>query len=897
MKHWHSLKAGEVLSALNVKEGGLSSEDAQKLLLEVGPNELKEEKRKSPALLFLHQFKNILIIILLIATGLSLILGEVYDALVIVSIVVVTAFLGFSQEYRAERVLDALKRMTAPTTFVMRDGKEVQIQVQEVVPGDIILLSTGDRVVADARLIESVNIKTDESSLTGESIPVEKYTNPVLEETPVSDRKNMVYAGTAVVYGRGRAVATATGMNTELGKIAELVQITHSEVTPLESRMSNVGKWLGGISVVVCVMVAFLGISRGYPILLMFLWGVSLAVAAVPEALPAVVTGALSVGMRRMAKVNSIVRRLPAVETLGSTSVICVDKTGTMTKGEMTVQEVYVNGRTVKVSGVGYEPRGEFYFKNKKLELEKEGELHTILKAATLCNDSRLEKVEEKWIVNGDPTEGALLTVAAKVGRQKVEVEQKEPRVAEIPFSSERKRMTTVHKTAKGRAAYMKGAPEVVLGYCTKIYSNGKVRGLSEKDRKELMKLNEIMAGKALRNLGIAFRYFPKKRTSFSEKDETDFVFLGMIGMIDPPREEVKDAIKLCKKAGIKVVMITGDHKSTAVAVAKECGLMSGKGANKVLTWEELDKISDEDFTKIVEDIAVYARVSPEHKVKIVKAFKARGEVCAMTGDGVNDAPALKMANIGVAMGITGTEVTKEASDMVLTDDNFASIVKAVKEGREIWGNIKKYLTYLLQCNIMEILVLTSIMMLSPTPQAALALTTIQILWINLTTDGLPAIALGVDPGDPDLMERKPRDPKESVFTKDVKIYLAVVPILTTALLLVAYFFTAFGGSITAARTQLFTAIILIELGIALSARSLKHSVFKVGVFKNKFLWLAIGSSLLLQLIVMFTPQLHGVFDVTYPGASDWLVAIVFTAIIFSGIESGKYIASKMRRT
>ena len=456
--------------------------------------------------------------------------------------------------------------------------------------------------------------------------------------------------------------------------------------------------------------------------------------------------------------------------------------------------------------------------------------------------------------------------------------------------------MTTVHNIqGKGKVAYMKGAPEVVLEHCTKIYISGSVRALTKEDVQTILKVNEEMAAQALRNLGFAYKDITENTSSFVEEDEKNFVFVGTLGMIDPPREEAKDAIQLCKKAGIKVVMITGDHKLTAMAVARNLGLVD-KNENTAMTGQELDKLSDEDFAKIVEDVSVYARVSPEHKVRIVKALKQKGHVAAMTGDGVNDAPALKMADIGIAMGITGTEVTKEASDMVLADDNFATIVNAVKEGREIYENIKKYLTYLLRCNIMEILVLFSVMMLSPTVEAAIALTTIQILWINLTTDGLPAIALGVDPGDPDLMYRKPRDPRESVFTKDVKVYLTLVPILMTALLLGGYFFSLQSYGLEIARTQLFTAIILMELANALSSRSLKHTVFKVGVFKNKFLWLALGSSFALQMIVLYIPQMHGLFEVTYPGAQVWLVAIAFTLITFTSLELGKYLVSKRRK-
>jgi Ca2+-transporting ATPase len=793
--------------------------------------------------------------------------------------------------------------------MVLRDGKEVKVQASEIVPGDIILLYTGDKVPADARLIEAINLKVDEAPLTGESTPVNKSVEPLPEEIGIPERRNVVFTGTAVVYGRGKAVVTSTGMNTEFGKIAKMVQVTEEVETPLEKRMASVGKWIGILCIAVCLTVAAIGIVEGRNPLDMILWGVSLAVAAVPEALPAIVTGALAVGMYRMAKVNTIVRRLPAVETLGCTSVICADKTGTMTKGEMTVQRIYVNDQTIKVSGVGYEPQGEFIFEDKKLDPVQEEELVALLKISTLCNDAKLEKEKEsgRWMIKGDPTEGALVVATAKAGLWKEELEKETPRIGEVPFSSERKRMTTVHLSSKKKMAFMKGAPEIVLERCTKILSKGKVRKITEEDREKVLKVNEAMAMQALRNLGFAYRELPESATNFDEKIESEMTFVGIMGMIDPPREEVKDAISLCRNAGIKVVMVTGDHKLTAVAVAKELNLIGENEApSQVLTGQELDKISDEQLTQMVENIVIYARVSPEHKMRIVKAWKAKGYVVAMTGDGVNDAPALKLSDIGVAMGITGTEVTKEASDMVLTDDNFASIVKAVKEGREIYDNIKKYLTYLLRCNVMEILVMFIVMIGIPylasgayESGSVVALTAIQLLWVNLTTDGLPALALGIDPGDPDLMERKPRDPNESVFTRDVKLYLTATPILMTVLLLTGYFMHQpwkGGYNLLEARTQLLTAMILMELANAVSARSLKYTVFKVGVFKNKFLWVAILSSLGLQLMVLYTPGLQGLFDVNAPELIDWEIAILFTAIVFGSLELGKYIASKKRK-
>jgi len=898
----------------------LTSEDAQKRLQQYGPNELQKEKRASPIKMFLEQFTDILIIILVVATALSIAVGELTDAAVIIAIVLATAILGFVQEFRSEKAVEALKKMVAPTAMVLRNGKEVKIPTCEIVPGDIILLYTGDKVPADARLIESFSLKIDEAALTGESSPVNKKTDVYPKEIPLNDRRNMAFTGTVVVYGRGKAIATSTGMNTEFGKIAKMVQMTEEEETPLEKRTQSIGKWIGILSVVICLAVAAVGIIEGRNILDMILWGISLAVAAVPEALPAIVTGALAVGMYRMAKVNTIVKKLPAVETLGCTSVICSDKTGTMTKGEMTVQRIYVNDQAVKVSGVGYEPEGEFLIENQKADPKRE-DLRTLLTVATLCNDAKLEKdtTTERWIIKGDPTEGALVVAAAKAGLWKEELGQQQPRVGEIPFSSETKRMTTVHVvSSKKQVAYMKGAPEIVLGKCSRILADGKIRKITTDDKTKIIGVNEAMARQALRNLGFAYRELPEMVDTFDEKIEKDFVFVGIMGMIDPPREEVKNAIYTCRKAGINVVMVTGDHKLTAVAVAKELNLLGeNEEEGKVLTGEELEKLSDEELASIVEKVVIYARVSPEHKMRIIKAWKAKGHVVAMTGDGVNDAPALKMSDIGISMGITGTEVTKEASDMVLTDDNFASIIKAAKEGREIYDNIKKYLTYLMRCNIMEILVmfiavvsvpyLASIFSPGADPtavgNATIALTAAQLLWVNLTTDGLPALALGVDPGDPDIMERKPRDPEESVFTLDTKLYLTITPILMTTLLLFGYFYyQPWRGVVNGkdmlveARTQLLTAMILMELANAISARSLKYPVFKVGVFKNKFLWYAVLSSFALQLVVLYTPGLNTAFGVSAPEPLDWAFAILFTAIVFISLETGKYIASKRRK-
>jgi len=901
------------MSELQVTSTGLTAQQAQERQKTQGSNEIKKEKRTSPLKLLLGQFTDVLMIILLIATGLSFAVGEATDAAIILAIIVASAALGFTQEYRSEKAVEALKKMTAPTASVLRDGKEVKIPASQLVSGDIILLYTGDKVPADARLLEAFTMKTDDASLTGESAPIGKSAAVLSEQTPLNDRRNMVFTGTVVVYGRGKAVVTSIGMNTEFGKIAQMVQAAPQEQTPLEKRMSSVGKWISILCVIVAVSVGVVGIVVEHrPAVDMLLWAISLAVAAVPEALPAIITGALAVGMYRMAKVNTIVKRLPAVETLGCTSVICSDKTGTMTKGEMTVQRLYVNGQTLKVTGTGYAPEGEFQREDKAVVPDES--LRILLKAAVLCNDSNLEKDPQtgKWIVKGDPTEGALVVAAAKAGISKEELDAQEPRVAEVPFSSERKRMTTVHSAEGKKTAYMKGAPEFVLERCSRIFLDGKVQPLTREIRDKHHKVTETMALQALRNLGFAYKELPDA-VEFTEEMERDFVFAGIAGMMDPPRPEVKDALIICKKAGIRVVMITGDHKLTATAVAKELGLLGEKDQDcQVLTGQELEQMTDEQLAQMVENVVVYARVSPEHKTRIVKAWKQKDEVVAMTGDGVNDAPALKMSDIGIAMGISGTEVSKEAADMVLADDNFASIVKAVKEGREIFDNIKKYLTYLLQCNIMEILVMFFAVVsvpylarvLSPgsdvelVNSAAIALTAVQILWINLVTDGLPAIALGVDPGDPDLMEHKPRKPSESVFSKDVKVYLSTIPIFMTSLLLLAFFSHMPWTSqfrLLEARTQLLTAMIAMELAVAISCRSLKYPVFKVGAFKNRFLWYAVLSSFILQLLIMYTPGLQVLFDVHSPELIDWAIAGLFAGAVFTALEVGKYLTSRSK--
>jgi Ca2+-transporting ATPase len=893
---WHSMEPAEVLKDLNTDpRAGLGEEEVKRRLEKYGYNELKEEEGISPFMLFITQFKNILIIILLIATVLSALVGETFDAALILVIVVFCAVLGFIQEYRAERALEALKKMLSPTITALRGGREEEVLSSALVPGDVLLLEAGDMIPADARLIENHSLRCDEAPLTGESVPVGKDIRPLPENVRVNDRRNMVFTGTTVAYGRGKAVVTSTGMNTEFGKIAEEVMTVETEKTPLEKRTDEIGKWLGIISFVICFLVAAVSVAREILgggkidlafIVTMVMFAVSLAVAAVPEALAAIVTGALAIGMHQMSKRNALVRKMPAVETLGCTTVICSDKTGTLTKGEMTVRKIFAGDRTIEVTGVGYSPKGEF--RGSEINIKNSKSFQILLHSGLLCSDAVLEEKGGKWFIKGDPTEGALVVAAAKAGIRRTEERLANPRIEEIPFSSERKRMTTIHQMVDGKKmAFMKGAPEVVLQRCSHILGDGGIRELGEAEKSKVLKVNEEMALGALRVLGFAYRECPDPIESTEEHLERHMVFVGLAGMMDPPREEAIEAIGVCKQVGIKSIMITGDHRLTAVAIAKEMGIY--KDGDLVLTGEELESISEEELEKIVDKITVYARVSPMDKLKIVKAWKAKGEVVAMTGDGVNDAPALKHADIGVAMGITGTEVSKEASDMVLSDDNFATIVKAIERGRWIYDNIKKYLTYLLRCNITEVVVIGGVVLISG-PEY-LPLLPAAILYINLVTDGLPALALGVAPPDPDIMQRPPRDPRESVFSWDVRVF-----ILLALFIEIPFFFFLFYHELSdmaLARTEQLFLFIIIELIIALNFRSMRYSVFKL----PPHMWLVISiiSQLVLTAVLIQIPSIRDAFGVIKPPNFTFLIILGFGVIVFISMEVVKaVIRSKM---
>ena len=894
---WYQLSVEQIFKALETNGShGLSQEKAQKCLAQFGPNELVEKEKISPWAIFLEQFKSFLIIILLIATVLSAVVGEVADAILIGVIVLFAAGLGFVQEYRAERAMEALKKMAAPAASVLRDGKEVEIAARELVPGDIILLRTGDRIPADARLIEAINLKADEASLTGESVPIEKMSNPIEGEMSVGDRRNMVFMGTAAVYGRAKAIVTATGMCTEFGKIAGMLQEVKAERTPLQINLDRVGKYIGIGALILCFVLAGLGIMRGHGILEMFIWGVALAVAAVPEALPAVVVISLALGVKRMVKRHALMRRLPAVETLGSTTFICSDKTGTLTQDQMTIRRIYVDGKLIDVTGRGYEPKGEFHLDGKVLEPRQNIALETLLKASSLCSDTSLTSVDGVWEIKGDPTEGALVVAAAKAGLWQKELGSQLPRIDEIPFSSEAKRMTTIHQTPEGKVAYSKGAPEVILGSCRYIYASGEERQLATKHKDEVLSAAHTMAGDALRVLGLAYKRLTTN-PAVAQAVEQDMVFVGLAGMIDPPREEVKEAIRLCDGAGIKSVMITGDHKLTAIAIAKELGLLKEEIA---LSGDELDKLSDEEFEALVERVEVYARVSPAHKLRVIEALAKKGHVVAMTGDGVNDAPALKKADIGVAMGITGTDVTKEAADMILTDDNFASIVAAIEEGRGIFGNIKKYLMYLLSSNIGEILLMAGAILFGPLiglPYGAIPLIAVQILFVNLVTDGLPAIALSVDPAEPDIMEQKPRPRGQGIFTKPVLI-LMVIGGVWSMLVNLGIFTWALdvGKSMIEAQCLTFLTLVLIQFFKAYNFRSDKKSIFEIGMFKNKWLNLAVLSQIVLMVIIIEVPFLHPLFNTYSLTALEWVAVTLLAGTIFPVLEITKFFIRRQER-
>jgi Ca2+-transporting ATPase len=916
---WHALSREEVLEKLESGlEEGLSNNEATKRLEKYGPNQLAEGKKTTFWEMVYEQLNNFVIIMLVVAAVISAFLGEVVNAGAIVAIVVLNTIMGVIQDSRAQQELEALKKMASPEAQVLRDGHRVSLPARELVPGDIVFLETGNFIPADIRLIEAVNLKIEEAALTGESVPVEKNAASVLDsEASLGDRKNTAFSGTVVTYGRGKGIIVSTGMHTQLGLIATMLQSVEEEETPLQQRLDELGKTLGWASLVISGLVFLSGWIEGGDILEMFMVAVSLAIAAVPEGLPAVVTISLALGMREMVKKNALIRRLSSVETLGSATVICSDKTGTLTQNAMTVTRIWVDGKALEVTGGGYTPIGDFTYGSKKVDIHNFPGISTALWVGTLNNDSLLEEVFEDgnkaFRIIGDPTEGSILVAAAKAGAQAEVLNAAYPRSGEVPFDSERKRMVTVHevkeptendlspfKRKDEKESYViavKGAPDVVLKLCNRVQKmDNTYETMSDKKRKEIAAANDEMTKDALRVLGMAYRVVTAKPDEVdSESLEKDLIFAGLVGMIDPAREEVKPALMKAIGAGIRTIMITGDYPNTAKAIAESIGLL--RPGHKVRTGADVDAMSDETLRDEVDEIDVFARVSPEHKMRIVNALRAREHVVAMTGDGVNDAPAIKAADIGVAMGITGTDVAKETADMVLTDDNYASIVSAVEQGRIIYSNIRKFVYFLISCNMAEIMIVFIPTMFGRFlfPEAAALgllspLEPIQLLWLNLVTDGAPALALGTEKGDPDIMDQQPRPAKEPIINRLMLTGVIIQTIAITATTLIAFAIGLKQPDPRYAETLAFTTLVFSELIRAYTTRSERTPILKVGVFSNKWMnWAVLGSGALM-LLVLYVPVLQKIFNTVSLGWAEWKLIIPLFLVPSIAAEAVKYI-------
>ncbi|MBM4121277.1 MAG: cation-translocating P-type ATPase [Nitrospira sp.] len=909
---WHTTTpealAGELGTSL---ESGVTEQDARARLAAHGPNELPEAPPVSPLTLFFAQFQSLIVWVLIGAAIVSGLLQEWLDAAAILAIVVLNATLGFVQEYKAERSLAALKKLSTTTARVIRDGVLRSIPARELVSGDLIQVEAGDHVPADARLVYAASLRTQEAALTGESTPVDKQAQALANDLlGIGDRRNMLFLGTDVTGGKGRAVVVTTGLRTELGRIASMIEKAGGETTPLQRRLEQLGHALLYLSLGIVTVVFLLGLLRGEPLVGMFLTAVSLAVAAIPEGLPAIVTMTLALGVTRMARRHALIRRLPAVETLGSTTVICTDKTGTLTKNEMTVTQLFLGGRRFEVAGEGYAPVGEI-LENTGTWSMVNGQwierspvtrhpspvtndalpaLRELLIASVLCNGATLREEQGTWRIIGDPTEGALLVAAAKSSLYKDRLEAARPFVGEIPFDPERKMMTVLRMATDGPVAYVKGAPDLLLQRCTQhMTAEGRIESLSEAARQTILAVNASYARESLRVLGLARRPLACVPEDYRAEDiERDLIFLGLMAMKDPLRPEAVTAVRACREAGIRTVMITGDHKETATAIARELGIMNGQEA---LSGTELDRLTDVELAERVERIAVYARVSAEHKLRIVRAWKARGEIVAMTGDGVNDAPAVKEADIGVAMGLTGTDVTKEASDMVVTDDNFASIAAAVEAGRGIYGNIRKSVHYLLSCNIGEVFV----MLLATVIGLPLPLLPVQILWINLVTDGLPALALAVDPADPEIMKRPPRHPSARFLDRDRVILMSVQGLFMALITIIAFAYCLYGmdQDLDRARTVTFTVLVMAQLFHAFNCRSDHHSLFRIGWGTNKHLLWAVAGSATLQAIILLAPWTREVFKVAPFNPEHWLLALGIGLLPLAAMEAWKWLRAR----
>ena len=873
---WHAQGAAAVVEIFGTTVSGLSDAEALLRFNAYGPNELRAAREGSAWRALAAQFKNALTVVLLVAALISGALGHALEATVIVVIVVFSVVLGFVQEYRAERALDALRRMAAPLAHVMRDGRTRSIPSRELVPGDVVVLRAGDRVPADCRVMEAVNLKVDEAALTGESLPIGKTSVELAGETlAITDRWNMAYAGTVVTQGRGRGVVVATGMSTEFGRISGLVQGVVAGPTPLQENLDALGRTLGKTALSVVATIVAVGLWRGVPPLEMLIFGIALAVAVVPEALPAVVTISLAIGVRRMVKRNALVRRLPAVETLGSTSVICTDKTGTLTRNQMTVRRLFVAERWLTVSGTGYEPAGEFLDADRRVV--PDGDVLELLRAATLASDARLRLDNDGWRIEGDPTEAALVVAAAKAGLDQEALAQQLPRIAEITFSSERRRMTTLHRNHGAIVAYSKGAADVIVNSCLDWHTAAGPAPLTPLDRDRLGEVERRMASEGLRVLAVA-----RKGAATLDDAERRMTLLGFVGMMDPPRPEARAAVRSCQNAGIRPVMITGDHPVTAATIACELGLLA---AGRVVSGQDLERMSDADLEHHVRDISVYARVSPADKLRVVAAWQQRREVVAMTGDGVNDAPALKKADVGIAMGVTGTDVSREAADITLIDDNFASIVAAVEEGRLAFANIRKYLTYLLSSNVGEILLMAS----AALGGLPMPLTAVQILYVNLATDGLPALALAVDPPDHDLMQRRPRKPRDGIFTRSLVLLMLTGGVWSAVANISLFTFLLRNGRrLDEAVTMTFVSLVLIQFFKAYSYRSARRSVFDQP-FANRWLNLAIGWELVLLAAIVYTTRLQRAFGTFALSGADWTLVVAVAVSVVPVLDVVKW--------
>ena len=879
---WYNKGKRDVLNELKTDlSNGLSNKEAAKRLEEYGRNELEEQSKKSFISKLIAQFADFLIIILLVAAGISAFVGEREDALVILAIVIINAILGIYQEGKAERSVEALQKLSAPNAKVIREGNLLTLPAAEIVPGDVVALEAGDIIPADIRLLESSNMKVEEASLTGESVPVEKDAKAqIAGNVGIGDRHNMGFSSTIVTYGRGRGVVVGTGHNTEIGNIATKIQTYDDEDTPLQAKLTQLGKVLGTLTIAICIVVFLVGLLQGRQVLKMLLTSISLAVAAIPEGLPAIVTIVLSIGMNRMASKNAIVKKLLAVETLGATSVICSDKTGTLTQNEMTVVKAYVDDKILDVEGGGYDPVGDVKCDNRKIHMNSMPNLRNLVSIGTLANDAQLDNSSGTYKIIGDPTEGAIITFAGKLGQTAEQLNMIYPRVEELPFDSSRKMMTTFHSNyIDGKiVSFTKGAPDIVISKCTKIALNGKIVDFNKELKDKVLSVNTKFARSALRVLSMAYKTwnFVPEHPSF-DLVENEMIFVGLVGMIDPARPEVKESIKLCKNAGIETVMITGDYKETAYAIAKDLGMVESE--SQAMMGEELDRYTDEELREVVKKTKVYARVSPEHKVKIVTALKENGQITSMTGDGVNDALALKKADIGVAMGITGTDVAKNTAEVILTDDNFATIVNAVEEGRIIFSNIKKFVFFLLSCNIGEILlVFVSILIGWEVP-----LIPIQLLWLNLVTDSFPAMALGVENAEPGIMNQPPRNTSEPILDKGMLGGIVFQAVAIAFASLLSYYWAArmygIGSGLIHVRSVVFATLITAELLRAFSSRSQTYTLFKIGLFTNIRMIQAVFVSFALTVLVLYMPVFNEIFDVMPLTMHDWEIVLAFSFI------------------